>query len=328
MDIIIPDKLKAGDTLRVVAPARSLAMIAKPLREIANRRFAELGLKLTFGQHVEESDEFVSTSVEHRVEDLHEAFADPSVKAIVPVIGGFNSNQLLRYLDWDIIKKNPKILCGYSDITALQNAIFAKTGLVTYSSPAYSTFAKMKNFEFALEYFRACLFDDAPYEVQPVAHWSNDEWWLGEEREKPIKNAGWTMINEGRAEGTLIGANLCTFNLLQGTEYMPKLAGSVLFLEDDETTTPDLFDRDLQSLIHQPGFEGVRGLVIGRFEIKSKMTDAILEKIIRIKRELAQLPVIANVDFGHTFPMITFPIGGTVAVEARQGASSIRILTH
>lgn len=326
--MIIPSKLKHGDTVRIVAPARSLAMIAKPLREIADRRFAELGLKLTFGRHVEESDEFVSASIEHRVEDLHEAFTDPSVKAIVPVIGGFNSNQLLRYLDWDLIRKNPKIFCGYSDITTLQNSIFAKTGLVTYSSPAYSTFGKLKNFEYALEYFRACLFADAPYEVVPAAQWSNDEWWLGEEREKPIKNAGWTVINEGAAEGTLLGANLCTFNLLQGTEYMPKLPGSVLFLEDDETATPDLFDRDLQSLIHQPGFDGVRGLVIGRFEVKSKMTDATLKKIIEKKRELSRLPVIANADFGHTYPMITFPIGGTAAVVARQGASSIKILKH
>lgn len=328
MDIIVPDKLKAGDTIRIIAPARSLAMIAKPLREVASRQLADLGLKISFGRYVEESDEFGSTSIEHRVEDIHEAFADPTVKAIMPVIGGFNSNQLLRYIDWDLIRNNPKFFCGYSDITALQNAIFAKTGLVTYSSPAYSTFGKLKNFEYAIDYFRACLFANTPYEVVPAAQWSNDEWWLGEDREKPIKNSGWTVINEGKAEGIIIGANLCTLNLLQGTEYMPQLADSILFLEDDESTTPDLFDRDLQSLIHQPGFDGVRGLVIGRFEIKSKMTDAVLEKIIKTKRELSRLPVIANVDFGHTYPMITFPIGGTAQLTVNRDVSKLRIINH
>lgn len=102
----------------------------------------------------------MSSSIKSRVEDLHDAYKDKSIKAIFTVIGGFNSNQLLKYLDYDLIKGNPKILCGYSDITALTNAITAKTGIVSYSGLHFSTWAMKKEFEYNLEYFRKCLMNE------------------------------------------------------------------------------------------------------------------------------------------------------------------------
>ena len=136
------------------------------------------------------------------------------------------------------------------------------------------------------------------------------------------------MINEGQAEGNLLGGNLCTLNLLQGTEYMPSLIDSILLLEDDYESKPSTFDRDLQSLIHQPGFNKVKGLLIGRFQRKSEMEQEQLIKIIRTKRELAGIPVIANADFGHTTPQFTFPIGGKGRLEAMNGKVSFTILEH
>jgi muramoyltetrapeptide carboxypeptidase LdcA involved in peptidoglycan recycling len=109
---------------------------------------------------------------------------------------------------------------------------------------------------------------------------------------------------------------------------MPPLEGSVLFLEDDELTFPENFDRDLQSLIHQPGFNHVSGLVIGRFQKVSKVTPSLLGQIIQSKKELKSLPVIANVDFGHTDPKLTLPIGGEVKVEVKGEDSSIVITRH
>ena len=139
------------------------------------------------------------------------------------------------------------------------------------------------------------------------------------------------MINEGEAEGRIIGANLCTFNLLHGTEFMPDFKDSILFLEDC-VESKDVFvvnfDRDLQSIIHQPGFEKVKGMVIGRFENSSGMTKEKLIKIIKTKKELDRIPVIAGVDFGHTFPMITFPIGGKAKIYAKKGKVKIEIVEH
>ena len=330
MPKIFPAKLKTGDGVRVITPARSLAMpwINEELQAQAKARFKELGLNLSFGKYVNEIDESSSSSIEHRVEDLHDAFRDTSIQLVITVIGGFNSNQLLRYLDYDLIRKNPKILCGYSDITALGNAIFAKTGLVTYSGPHFFSFGDKKGFDYTLEYFKKCLMAEAPFEVLPSAEWSDDRWANDQEHRNFMRNEGWWVLNEGSAQGTIIGGNMGTFNLLHGTEFMPSIVESVLFLEDDYESHVATVDRDLQSIIHQPGFEKVRGIVFGRFEPKTGMTRELLTKIIKTKRELEHLPVIANVDFGHTNPIITFPIGGEVEVAAKEGYSRIRMVRH
>ena len=328
MEKIYPEKLKAGDEVRVVAPSRSMSIISKETRGIANKRFAEMGLELSFGKHIEESDEFASSSIESRVEDIHDAFRDKNVKAVFAVIGGFNCNQLLRYLDWELIKNNPKIFCGYSDTTALNNAIFTKTGLVSYSGPAYSTFGQELYFDYTLDYFKKCLLSDNYFEIKPSPEWSDDAWYINQKERSIIKNEGFLIINEGKASGTLLGANLCTFNLLQGTEYFPDLKDSIIFLEDDHESSGHHFDRDLQSLIHQPGFEGVKGIVIGRFQKASKISNDIITKIIKTKKELYNLPIIANVDFGHTSPIITFPVGGEVNLEVKYGKIKLEIIKH
>lgn len=325
---MIPEKLKTGDEIRIIAPSRSLAIISSESREIADKRFEELGLKLSFGKHVEEMDDFASSTIESRVEDLHDAFSDKNVKAILTAIGGFNSNQLLKYIDWNLIKENPKIFCGFSDITALNNAILTKTGLVTYSGPHYSSFGQKLYFDYTPDYFKKCLFSDDPFDVIPSNLWSDDVWYKDQENRNQIENSGWLVINEGTANGTILGANLCTFNLLQGTEYFPDLVDSVLFIEDDEESAPHNFDRNLQSLIHQPGFDKVKGMIIGRFQKVSKVTNEILIKIIKTKKELSNMPVAANVDFGHTDPKITFPIGGTVKINVSKSKSTIKIEKH
>ncbi len=327
---IIPQKLKPGDGVRVIAPARSLTMpfINEELKEAATKRFKELGLSLSFGKNVNELDEFKSSSIQSRVSDLHEAFSDKSIKLVITVIGGFNSNQLLRYLDYDLIKNNPKILCGYSDITALSNAIYTKTGLITYSGPHFFSFGDKKGFDYTLEYFKKCLFQDAPFEVFPTDKWSDDMWAGDQENRNFMENDGFWVINEGEAEGKIIGGNQCTFNLLHGTEYMPDIRDGILFLEDDDEAHVATIDRDLQSIIHQAKFEKVRAIVFGRFQPKTGMTQELLTKIVKTKSELSLLPIIANVDFGHTTPIITFPVGGAARLIAKKGKIKLEIVNH
>ena len=203
MKTIYPSKLKKGDEVRIVAPSRSMGIISKELREIANKRFADLGLKLSFGKHIEEMDDFKSSSIQSRVEDIHDAFRDKNVKAVITVIGGFNSNQILRYLDWNLIKKNPKIFCGYSDITILNNAILAKTGLVSYSGPHYSTFGQELHFGYTLEYFKKCLLSDASFEIKPSDQWSDDSWYMNQKERNLINNDGFLVIRRSRTLSSL-----------------------------------------------------------------------------------------------------------------------------
>lgn len=320
-----PNKLKPGDELRIISPARSLSLIAAEQRKIAKEQLQQLGFRISFSVNSFEKDEFVSSSIESRIEDLHEAFLDPNVKGILTTIGGFSSNQLLRYIDYSLIAEHPKRLCGYSDITALSNAIYAKTGLVTYSGPHFSSFAMLHDNEYTTQYFRKLMMDNKEILVRPSKHWSDDEWYLDQENRVFIRNEGPFIINDGEAQGTIIGGNLCTLNLLQGTEYMPSLKNSILFLEDDYESSPVTFDRDLQSLIHQPDFQHVKGMVIGRFQQGSRMTKNLLTKIITSKEELSDIPVIADVDFGHTSPMITFPIGGQASLRAYGVRVELRI---
>ncbi|NTW61316.1 LD-carboxypeptidase [Candidatus Saccharibacteria bacterium] len=323
------NKLKPGDEIRVIAPSRSLDIITEEVREIANARLAELGFKVSFGRNVEQIDDFKSSSIESRIEDLHEAFCDPNVKGILTAIGGFNSNQLFDHIDWELIRQNPKVLCGFSDITALSNSIYAKTGLVTYSGPHYSSFGQKLYFDFTLDYFKRCLMSDEPIVVIASDKWSDDHWHADQDNRVLIDNPGHLVINEGRAEGKIVGGNLCTFNLLQGTQYMPDLTDKILFIEDDVIGNGwDFaeFDRNLQSLIHLPAFAGVKGIVIGRFQKESVINDDLLRQIIKSKRELDHLPVLSGVDFGHSDPKITFPIGGKVAIDTI--AKSLTIVSH
>lgn len=320
--------LNSGDEIRVIAPARSMKLLGADCIEIANKRFEELGFKLTFGKHVMEADETMSSSIESRIEDLHEAFADKNVKAIVTVIGGFNSNQLISHIDYELIKNNPKILCGFSDITALINAIYAKTGVTMYSGPHYSSFGMKKGFEYTLEYFKKMFLQDGAVQIQSSAEWSNDPWFMQQDEREFIKNEGMFIINEGEAEGKIVGGNLCTLNLLQGTEYMPDLADTILFIEDDGMADKMFFvefDRNLQSLIHQKDFNKVRGIVIGRAEKNCQMTNEKWIKLIKGKAELNNIPVIAGADFGHTTPIFTFPIGGKAKLSAREGKINLMI---
>lgn len=313
-----PEKLKKGDEVRVVAPARSIKLIGPETREIAQKRFADLGLKLTFGKHTleENADMFLSDSVENRVEDIMEAFADKNVKAIFTVIGGFNSNQLLDYLDYDIIAKNPKIFCGFSDITSIGNAIRERGNMIVYYGPHYSSFGMLKGFDYTLENAVKMLMEDGVVDAVSSKEWSDDPWYRDQQNRDMIPNEGWWLIHDGKAKGIIEGGNLCTYILLNGTEYRHKFTeDTILFIEDDEASSAVEFDRMLQSLIHQPDFHHVKGIVIGRFQKASEVTREQLEYIINTKKELQNMPVIANVDFGHTTPILTIPLGGKAEMD-------------
>ena len=327
---MIPEKLKIGDEVRVIAPSRSMKILGKDCIDIATKRLEELGLKVSFGKHVMEADDdYMCTDAVSRAEDLNEAFSDKNVKVILTVIGGFNSNQILRYIDFENIKNNPKIFCGFSDITILSDSIYAKTGLVTYSGPHFSSFGMKKGFmEYEMEYFKKMFFENDEIDVKSSEEWSDDAWFIDQENREFIKNDGMFIINEGKAEGTIVGGNLCTLNLLQGTEYMPSLEDTILFIEDDEMAGKLFlveFDRNLISLIMQPGFEKVKGIVIGRAQKAVCMTNEKWIKLIKSKPELSDIPIIAGADFGHTTPIMTFPVGGKAKLEAKGNKIDLKI---
>ena len=309
---MIAQKLKQGDEIRVIAPSRSLAAVWVEKYEKALAYLESQGFKVTFSKHCREMDEWNSSSIQSRVEDIHEAFLDDNVKVILTAIGGFNVNQILEYIDYDIIKQHPKILCGYSDITALLHAVYARTGLVTYNGAHFSTFGFDTEAEYTQKAFFDCVMNDDKITLHPS---------------QTAKK--YTVIQQGSCEGTIIGGNLCTLNLLQGTQFMPQTDDVVLFLEDNNIMGDYFkyeFDRNFQSLLQAYGTDNIRGVVFGRFDDSCKMSADVIRSIIADKLP-KDIPVLFGVDFGHVFPLITFPIGGKVRVEAFDDPV-IEIITH
>jgi muramoyltetrapeptide carboxypeptidase len=292
-----------------------MSILDQEIIKSAKTRLEKMGFKIIFGKNVSKSidDNYKCASIEDRVQDLHEAFADKNVKAILTVIGGYNVNQILDYIDYELIKENPKILCGFSDITALSNAIYAKTGLITYHGPHYSTFGFDKETEYTRQTFFGCLTDESPYAIFPSKAASM-----------------YHIIQEGSCEGTIIGGNLCTLNLLQGTPYMPDIRNKVLFLEDDNIMGEYFsyeFDRNLESLLQTEGAETIKGIIFGRFQEDCGMNIERITDIVRDKVPL-NIPILFGVDFGHVYPFSTFPIGGTVNIEASNGNTKIVVVSH
>ncbi|WP_404477289.1 S66 peptidase family protein [Bacillus sp. RC92] len=331
VNLVLLTKLKKGDEIRVISPSCSLSIVSNENRDLAIKRLTDIGFQVTFSKYADEIDRFASSSISSRVQDLHEAFRDPNVKAILTTLGGYNSNGLLKHLNYDLIRENPKIFCGYSDITALSNAIYAKTGLVTYSGPHFSSFGMEKGLDYTTDYFLKCLTSHEPIEILPSETWSDDSWYMDQENREFIKNEGYVSIQEGEATGDIIGGNMSTLNLLQGTPYMPSLRNKVLFLEEDSLTgkaTLKTFDRYLHSLMQQTDFEYVKGIVIGRMQKGTECMIEDIQEMIASKPELAHIPIIANASFGHTTPIFTFPIGGRAKIISNKEGSAITILTH
>lgn len=309
----IPVKLKVGDEIRIVAPSRSAKILSEEGVEQAKKRLENLGLVVTFGKNIFESDIQNSSSIEKRVQDIHEAFQDSNVKGILTVIGGFNSNELLPFLDYELISKNPKVFCGFSDITAIATAITTQAGFITYSGPHFSSFQMEKAQEYQTNFFKKCVMQSEVYSVESSLEWSDDAWFLDQDN-RNFEQAIWKTYSEGSAKGTLFGGNLCTLNLLQGTQYMPSLKDTILFIEDDELTIPEIFARDLTSLLQVA--TNIKALVIGRFQRVSKMSEEQLHFILDKHPILKEIPVLYDVNFGHTQPIFTFPIGGEVEINS------------
>jgi|CXWL01.1.fsa_nt_gi muramoyltetrapeptide carboxypeptidase LdcA involved in peptidoglycan recycling len=325
---LLPTHLKKGDLVRVISFGLSLKGASLPQREVCRANLDKLGLSLSFGRHVEDSDEFDTSPIAARVEDLNEALRDPEVKLIFSGLGGMNAAQILQSVDWGLLKTNPKIFCGFSDMAALVNAIHAKTGLVTYYGPFYGTFGMEKGFEYMLESFRTCLFSSERFIVTPSPSWSDDAWWLDQGNRIFHENPGPLVITEGQADGRFVGGHLTSLATLFGTEFSPDFSGSILLLEENSEITPRSFDRLLQSVLHQKGFSGVRALLIGRFTSAAKVSDDTLIRIIRSYPELSRIPVVANLSFGHTYPQFTFPIGGTGRISAMGTETIFEITSH
>jgi len=225
-------------------------------------------------------------------------------------------NELLDHLDYDLIKKASKPIIGFSDITTLQNAVFAKTGLVSYTGPNFSLFGMDKGFDYIESHFFENLKQDS-FSYMPSDKWSDDEWYFDQEKREFLDNNGPLVISSGDASGILLGGNISSLALLQGTEYMPNIENSVLLAEEDAAasdSTLNIMIRQLRGVINSGGKP--KAILLGRFQKTSEIDNHEITEAMKINFGDLNIPIIANIDFGHTTPFFTFPIGAEVNIKA------------
>jgi len=317
-------RLKPGDEVRVIAPSGSWRPRRAEAYQRAQRRLESLGLTVTYGKNIQGQGHFGTAPVAERLADLHDAYHDPNVRLVIALHGGWSANGLLRDIDWKLLADNPKPMMGFSDITVLLNALYTQTARVNYLGPNFSTLGSRQLQDYTFEWFQAVVMGDVPLALERSRQWQRT-------RRGPLsKTRPWQVLQEGQGEGVLIGGNLGTFYLLQGTASQPVFNQPfILLVEDDDEAgrySAREFDRRLESLLQLSGARKyIRGLVIGRFQPASRVTMPDV-RAIASNMELTDIPIVADIDFGHTTPLLTLPIGGRASLLAQNNRVNFNLL--
>jgi muramoyltetrapeptide carboxypeptidase LdcA involved in peptidoglycan recycling len=319
-------RLKPGDSIGIVSPSWGGAGLYPHRVEQGRQYLQSLGFQVKIATYALNSSGFVSDTAENRAADIHAMFADPTVRAVVAAIGGDHSCHLLPYLDFDLIRRNPKIFIGYSDITVLNVAIWQKTGLVTFNGPAFLTdFAEYpRMLDYTERYFLRVLTQDQPAGIVPPSDYWTEEYlaWEGkkdQERARRLNaSPGWTWLKPGYGEGRLIGGCIESLQHLRGTQFWPDWDDAILFFETSEDKpSPATVDGILMDYQNMGVLGKLRGLLVGRPMGYSEVEKTVLRKCILDRMSGYDFPIITDMDFGHTSPQMTLPIGCRAAVDTQ-----------
>lgn len=308
---LLPVRLNPGDTVGLVSPSK--ATDHQLDIQIATEVMQALGLKVKVGANLASRRGHLAGSDAERASDLNTMFADKAVKAIICLRGGSGAARILPLLDYNLIKANPKILLGYSDITALHCAINAKTGLVTFHGPNASGSWN----SFHADQFRRLFFQRERMHYQNVLE-AKDEL-------VPRQNRTIT-INGGKVQGELIGGNLTVLTALAGSPYLPDFNGKILFLEDVEEA-PYRIDRMLSTLKLMGALDKIAGFIFGECtdcEPGSGYGWLTMDQIFADYIKPLNIPAYRGAMIGHVKQQFILPVGSRVELDADAG--SIRLL--
>ena len=291
--MILPNSIKKGDTIGVIAPSNPI--IEENIEEImkAKEIVEKDGFKVKFSKNLFSNTNGYSSTAKEKAEDINEMFADDDVNMIWCAKGGENSNTTFEYLDYELIKQKPKIICGYSDITSLTNMITEKTGLVTFSGTNFKTIAT----------------DETNYSYnQVIKRFVHGDLKLGKEDEQ------YTVIRNGCAEGRLIGGNLSLIRGMVEGKYKLDFKDKILFIEElGFETGPALVSNYLYYMKQNGIFDQIKGIWVGNYEHESKIS---LEKILLdVIGEEYKIPIVKSNNFGHIETKTVIPIGTTAKID-------------
>ena len=293
---LLPSKLKIGDTIGIVAP--SSPIIGDNIDELNKAKVIveRSGFKVKYSKNIFSNTNGYSATAREKAEDINAMFADKEVKMIWCAKGGNNSNSTFEYLDYELINKNPKIICGYSDITSITNMITKKTGLITFSGTNFKTIATDET--------------DFSYK-QALSRFVDGNLEFGPENEEYV------IIKKGNAEGELIGGNLSLTRGMVAGKYSLDFTDKILFLEElGFETDPEATSNNVYYLKQNGVFDKIKGLWIGNYEHESGIS---LEKIILdVLDGEYKFPIIKSNNFGHIERKTVIPIGTKAEINTEE----------
>ena len=302
--MIKPRRLEIGNTIGIISPASPSETRSEIPR--ACEYLEEMGYKVVIGKNVNKAHGFVAASEQERADDFHEMFRRDDIDAVFVTQGGYGSAQIIRLLDFDLVKSNPKILTGFSDITSLHLAIKKFTGLVTFHSPGMARFNREHLTPYTKEHFFKAITSPEPLGDIKLA---SERKWL-------------YRMAPGVAEGEIVGGNLSLVCASMGTPYEIETKGKILFLEEVDTE-PWLIDNSLSHLWNAGKLQDVAGVVIGeckdcvpRKHDPGYNCDISLEEVLEYYLAYLGVPVLYGLPLGHTVHMATIPLGVHVRLDA------------
>jgi muramoyltetrapeptide carboxypeptidase len=289
-------------TIGIIGLSQTLKNDSESENSVTNfiQNLKSQGHELIVGKTVFSKFGYKTASIEDRLSDLHQMFLDPKIEIILNNTGGYSSNELLEFIDYDLIKKNPKIFVGYSDITAINLALYTKTGLQTINGPMVVDFDWYKNcYKDLFDYFE------------------------GKKSELQSDQIKYLANKKLEAKGEIIAGNLSTFNLLLGTKYLPDFKNKVLFLEYDKEESKALpsLERMLWQIRQNGIFDKINGLVFGLLEPEVQKEETEFQNIKSILESVTQnytFPVLYNAQFGHIYPSWVLQNGRKVEIIKNQ----------
>ena len=297
---IYPPTIKKGDTVGVVTP--SSALVDDEGYDIAETNIKALGLRLQWGKNVGKKYGYLAGKDEERIDDLHDMFADPQVKAIVCLRGGSGGARLLDKLNYELVARHPKIFLGYSDITAFHQAFHTQAGLITF----HGAVANSRWTPMVFDQFRQLFFQG-----QPPVYSANG---------RPIRT-----LTHGTAQGKLLGGNLTVLTGLAGSRYYPDFTDSILFLEDIGEE-PYRIDRMFSQLALSGALQRIKGFVFGRCsdcEAASPRNSLTLEQLLDDYIKPLGVPAYQGALIGHMDEQFILPVGAQVRIDADRGSITV-----
>lgn len=283
-----PNRLKKGDTVGVIAPAST------PNQENLERGIAflkGLGLNVKVGKSVDKKYGYLAGTDHERLDDLHEMFLDTEINAIICASGGYGTARIAPYIDYEVVKNNPKILWGYSDITFLHTAIRQETGLVTFHGPMLGS-------------------DIGKEETHPLSKQGFQQLFEPTEQIYSEQISPLETVVPGKAQGELVGGNLSLLVSTLGTPYEIDTKGKILLIEDINEE-PRSVDRMLNQLKMARKLEDITGIVVGDFCdcTSSREFTLTLDEVIAHYLQLANKPALKGFKIGHCNPHVSVPLG-------------------